>query len=238
MNLHFKEALEKGFVEPVLLSDGTQFELDGKKYYQPTESGAKMAIARFHQALDIIRMHEELKMSYKDLKSSWIQVKELAMTIISSRDGSEIQNAALDLLTLQQRVETRIDFGKDIEQIYQITAIYFLIETEDPGALNNEIIDSKIKSFKSKPELYAFFLRLPLSHYLGSSLALDSATLNYLAELKKLELLDLKAYLIKLQMSGRESDTTSYILSQMETLSESAGLIASLSRLTSTQSAE
>lgn len=236
MNSNFKAALEAGYLQPVLLPDGKHFELDGDKYYEPTEQGAKMAIFRFHSALDIIRMHEELRLDYHLNKNGWLQVKDKAMQIISSGDIEQIREAALDLLGLQGRIEARMEFGKDIEQIYQLTAIYFLIESEDPGSINNDIISTKISKFKSYPELYGFFLGLPLSRLAGSSMASDSATLSYLRELKQLDLLELRRYLITSQIRGVENATTNYISSQMETLSASVLLLDSLSRNTTTQS--
>lgn len=238
MNSNFKAALEAGYLQPVIMKDGSHFEIDGDKYYEPTEQGAKMAIFRFHSALDIIRMHEELRLDYHLNKNGWLQVKEKAMQIISSGDIEQIRNAALDLLSLEGRIEARMEFGKDIEQIYQLTAIYFLIETEDPGSINNEIISTKIRKFKAMPELYGFFLGLPLSRLAGSSMASDSATLNYLRELKKLDLLELKRYLITSQINGVENDTTNFISSQMETLSASVLLLDSLSKTTMIPSPE
>ena len=234
MNANFEKALKLGHIEPVMSDENTHFEIEGKKFYQPTESGAKMTIARFHSALDIIRMHEELKLSAEMSKSAWKQVKEIATIIVTSVDELQIRDAALDLLSLEGRIQARMDFGRDIEQVYQLTALYFITEEEDPGYINQDIINRKIQQFKAKPEHYAFFLNMPLTRFLGSSLALDFDTLNYLKEMNIQELLDLKIFHLKSQMIGVSKDTINYTSSRMETLSESAGLLNSLLSITST----
>lgn len=236
MNKFFEDALKSGFIEPVLLSDKTHFEVDGIKYYQPTESGSKMSIARFHSALDIIRMHEELKLSYQQNKGGWDRVKELAGRIATSPDIEDIREAALDIMDIQRRIDSRMQFGKDIEQVYQLAAIYFLSENENPAEINQAHINDKIKSFKARPELYAFFLSLPLSGFLGSSTVSDIATLSFLKEIQLQEILDLKYFLIKSQIYGSQNDTTNFISSRMETLEESLILANSLLSNTTTPS--
>lgn len=227
-NINFKNALEAGHIEPTMLNNGQQLEIEGRKYYNPADSGSKINISRFHSAMDILRSHEELKLSYDMNLASWEQVKELSMSIMSSSNPDHIKEMAKDLMQLQSRVEARINFGRDIEQVYQITAIWFITEEEDPASVNPSIIARKIKDFKAKPELYSFFLSLPLSSLVDLSLVSNTATLNYLKEMNIQELLELKTYLLKSQIYGVDSDTTRYISSRMETLHESLPLINSL----------
>lgn len=234
MNANFQNALSLGLVEPVMLKDGSHFSIGDTKYYMPAASGAKMAITRFHSALDIIRMHEELKLSYENNSTSWDMVKELATRILSTQDVKTIQDAALDIITVQNRVRARMEFGRDIEQVFRITAIYYLIEEEDPAVIDSAIIESKVNTFKQQPDLYAFFLSLPLNDLLNLSTVSDNVTMNYLKELNLQEILDLKIFLTKSKMYGASNDTISSITSQMETLSASVNLINSLSKNTTT----
>lgn len=233
-HINFKNALEAGHIEPTMLNNGQQLEIEGRKYYNPAEAGSKINITRFHSAMDILRSHEELKLSYETNLAAWDQVRDLSMKIISSHDHEQIKEMASDLIQLQRRIEARINFGRDIEQVYQITAIWFITEEEDPASINQAIIDRKIKDFKSKPDLYSFFLSLPLSSLVNLSLVSDTVTLSYLKEMNLQELLELKTYLLKSQIYGPDSDMTKYISSRMETLHESLPLINSLLNNTTT----
>lgn len=237
MNKFFKEALEAGYIEPVM-KDDEHFQMDGVLYYQPTESGSKMSISRFHSALDIIRMHEEMKLSYEQNKAAWDRVAALTSLILSSQDSIAIQGHCLDIMDIQRQIQSRMDFGRDIEQVYQITAIYFVTENENPSEINTKTINDKIRSFKSDPELYSFFLAQPLSRLLGSSTVSDVATMSYLKELQLQEILNLRYFLMKLQRDGRELDTINSITSRIETLEESLNLVGSLLSNTTTASQE
>lgn len=228
MNANFKKALEGGFLEPVKLTNGKTFEIDGVKYYNPTESGAKMVISRFHHALDILRMHEELKISYEQNKAGWDQVNTLATRIMEMTDKDEINKACIEMITTRNRIDQRMAFGKDIEQVYQIAAIYLIREDEDPTSLSHKINNEKISSFKSQPDLYNFFLSLPLNLSLNLSTALDSITLNYLKELNHQEILELKYFLLNSKLYGHDNEQTKFITSRMETLTESGYLLNSL----------
>ena len=234
MNTNFEKALNDGFLEPVKLTNGDHFEIDGVKYYHPTESGTKMAIARFHHALDILRMHEELKISYEQNKAGWDRVNILATRIMEMTDKDQINDACIEMITTRNRIETRMQFGKDIEQVYQIAAIYLIHENEDPTALNHKIHNDKILSFKGQPDLYAFFLALPLNLSLHLSTALDAITLNYLKELNYQEILDMKHFLLNSKLYGHANEQTKFITSRMETLVESGYLLNSLLKNTTT----
>lgn len=233
MNANFEAALKKGYLEPVE-QDGKPFEVNGKIYYQPADSGAKMIISRFHYALDIIRMHEELKLSSELNGTAWARVRELCSNILSATDGQYIKDAAIEIMQIEGRIQSRMEFGKDIEHVYQLAAIYFITDDEDPAVVNAEVIRRKVSEFKSYPELYGFFLSMPLSRFLNSSLALEPVTQAYLKELNVQEILDLNITLLRWRRDGVESGMTSFISSRMETLKESVALINSLSKSTTT----
>lgn len=238
MNKSFKDALEKGLIMPALLLDGSPFVVDDVVFYQATEDGFNLSIGRFHAFGDVLRRHDELKLTGDLLDSAMDQLESLFRRCRAqiNLDTEQVMDAASEGIVTIERLRQRRSLGLSVEQVYEIASIFYFHENEDPGsidtAMNRKKIDTWLK-WERAPELWSFFLAMPISNYMPLSSLLDKNILNYLMELGREEIMDLTAHLLKSKMSGQNPATTNSIESRRATLFEYDGLLTNvLSRTT------
>jgi hypothetical protein len=236
MNPLFKQAVDNGYLKPSMMPDGSAMVIDGKMYYEPTESGAKMAVGRYHVALDIVRMHEELRISFEQLNNFVQQVKQLSRDILSETDLNKIRETAMTIHQASNTTEARIGFGRDTEQVYQIASIWFVSEDENPSFISFTAVNEKARLFMSRPDLYGFFLGLPLSRFLSSSEVSDTGTLSFSQMHMIQELEDKISFLLSMKKQGIENELTSSFFLRTGILTDSVNSAMELSRITTKQS--
>lgn len=219
MNTVFKEYLDKGYLAPAQFEDEQPMIVEGCQYYQPTESGAKMAVLRFHSALDIIRSNEELQVSTAVLDTAIMTGLDTARAGL--KDPSIAADSLIEIYGILERLKARREFGKDVEQVFQLAALWFITEDEDPTSIAAALMQKKITLFKARPDLYGFFLLMPVSRFVQSSTPSDADTLGYLREINLLSYLTYKSHLMNAVKFGFVNDTISNISSAMETLYQS-----------------
>lgn len=239
MRKSFSDALESGQIEIARLPDGSPFVVDGVQFYQATDEGFNMAIGRFHAFGDVLRRHDELKLT-----------DELLTTGLDALDGffrrcraqaqldtEQVMDSAGEGLVLIERIRQRRALGLSVEQVFEIASIFYFTAGEEPGAVDWGVNKTKISGWlkaENRAELYRFFLNSPIGSYVPLAGLSDANTLNYLREVNVGEVLDWTRTLLSLRTSGISSEATSGIELRRETLYEYDGLLSELSRNTST----
>jgi hypothetical protein len=234
----FKEALENGHVQPVVWPDGKPFVVDGVTYYQATDSGINMAMGRFHSLGDMLRKHDSLKLSDEMLTTAIATMKDQLRTSMAKlgEDPQEAEETIRFALTTIERMQQRREFGMDIAQVYDLAAIWFFSQQEDPAVVDSQVNRQKIAAWMQHPMLYAFFLSMPLGHFVPSQRLANEDTLSFINNLSLQELLDWKITLLKSPQFGLTPATIRTIGLRVETLLNLTGLIDVLLRSTTATS--
>ncbi len=240
MHAEFKKALESGLVEPAVLNGSPVF-VDGVQYYTATENGAKMMMQRFNQFSTMLQKHERLRLTDSLLRSALSAINDMLDKMFeeishSFRLGAFEQDTFGRIIELRNEqkklvssLNERIDIGFDLYQSYEIAALWYITEDEDPAYTTAAKMKEKVNSMMQHPDLYAFFLRIPLTNFEPLSLLFDTNTLNLVYNQLMLEQLDLKGLLLSASTLGLKNETTSFIKSRAEQLPTSLDLIESLS---------
>ena len=215
--------------------------VDGQTFYQATEQGFNLSMARFHAFSDVIRRHDELKLSDELLKTGLTTLTSLLKRIRSQaqQDTEQVLDAVGEGLVLVDRLEQRRTLGLTVEQVYEIASIWFFTETEDPGAVDSEMNRKKILMWLQHDQaknFLSFFLRSPIGRYVPLASLSEASTLNYLKQVNELEILDWTRTCLLLKTNGENSATINTIESRTETLYGLDGLLSSVLSPTSISS--
>lgn len=207
-------------MEPIKLPNGEPFIVDDVKYYWPTESGANLAIARFHAITDLARSHEAFRVSENQVQTRQKITNDLclrAMLTISS-SPEEALECIDEIKRLNDLEIQRMKFGKDLVQVFEIAAIWIIAPDESPGRIVPEKHRRKIELWTQYPDLYSFFLSIPLKELYPLRLLFETDTLFSSMTLAHNELSDLMMTLTNFENLGIRSETMKYISSRAEIL--------------------
>ncbi len=238
MKKSFKDALEKGLVEPSTLSDGSPFVVDGVQYYQATQEGVNMLVGRFHAFGDTLRKHDELKLTGALLETGFAGLKLMLKRIRSQAltDTEQVLDSVQESLLIIDRLEQRQTIGLSLEQTYEIASIFHFSEDEDPGSVDWSINKKKISSWLKDERAGLFFysfLNSPIGNYIPLVSLSDTNMLSFLKETNISEILDWTRTLLQLKTNGESPATMSTIESRRETLYGYDSLLSVLSKPTS-----
>ncbi|WP_234734804.1 hypothetical protein [Tellurirhabdus bombi] len=234
MHPEFKKSLERGEIEPAILPDGTPFVRDEITYYQATQGGINMYMGRFHSFSDVLRKHDALKISSELMDTAQATKADLlkqALLVMQTNPG-QAQDCIREVLTIEDRINQRREFGLDVNQVYEISSIWYFSEEEDPAVIDKKTNKRKIESWMEFPELYGFFLRTLVGSFVPLSALVDKDILEYIQNLNLLEQLDLSRIALQYRTAGLKSGTNLLIASRLETLNAYENLIDLLSRNT------
>jgi hypothetical protein len=178
-------ALERGYVEPVLMPDGTQMEINGTKYFVFSNSGEKLTQSRLYAFSDFLDESNRFIAKKEDLETAMSFIEETlaeALMVVNTEPRE-----CLDLITQAryraQSTKQRIQMGASIERIWEISAIWFLSEHEDPE-INDPIINrKKVADFQTRPELTGFFQRWAKNVWNALPKYLEGFSLNAMRDL-------------------------------------------------------
>lgn len=223
MNPFFKEALEKGIVEPAKIGE-EPFVIDGVRFYQFAKGGTTMSAGRFYAMADINRDYDELKLDGETLDAA-IKVIDEAMSKVIALSGQnkEIQEAAmlakLHVINLQQRRK----FNANIERTYDNASAWYFSDDEDPARYDAEKARRNKAIWAKDSRLLDFFFGTPMSQYVDWQLLFDLDGLNSLKATMKLELSILEQTLGSAKRIELTSNTVSILQLRRETLIELIG---------------
>ena len=190
------------------------FEFEGVKYYHFTEGGTSIYFQRFRALQDVMRKHEEWRVSDAVLTEFVDMVERLAL-----------QDKTQEVVGLVQKMRWRRQQSNDLLLMYDIASIWYFDESEDPAVWDAGYSKVKIERWRKSGELYAFFLRTPLNRYIDFSQLSSDGMQNYLLELHLTLYAQSATNLLRLSDEQKMSDTGKNIAWLMETYSDLANLI-------------
>lgn len=156
MHQAFKKALEDGQVEPALGPNGGPFEIDGKRLYLATDSGINMMMGRFYAFSDMLRKHDTLKLTDDSMTTALMQMRDMQRRAMAQMaiDPEQAMDCLRESLTIIERIQERRKLGLDMAQVFDIAAIWYMTEAEDPGTYDPTIGRWKIAEWLKSPELF------------------------------------------------------------------------------------
>lgn len=220
MNPLFKQALDEGRIEPVMI-DEMPFEVEGVRFYQFAEGGTTMSAGRFYAMADMSRDHDELKLDGLTLDSAIAVIDDTLTKIMATTDKNEINAAVMAAKLHVVNLKQRRKYDMSIERTYDNATAWYFAEDENPliydaaKAQRNKILWMK------HPPILDFFLKQPMSKHVNWQMLYDSDVLNYLKKQLTMELSILESSLDASKQIGLTSDTNSTLRLRVEILNTS-----------------
>lgn len=202
MNENFKYSLERQYIEPAILPDGKQLEVCGVKYYVFSNNGEKLTQSRLYAFHDFLEEHNRFVARKEDLITAMQFISETineAMLMVHSEPKE-----CMDMLTQAKfRAQTtmqRLELGASIERIWEISAIWFIQEGEDPELNDPTRNAKKVIDFQTRPELIGFFQRWAKNVWNPLPRFLDGSFLDAIKEINLSEIMQNQIF--KTDLSG------------------------------------
>jgi hypothetical protein len=191
MHPQLRFALDRGYVEPALMPDNSQLEINGTKYYVFSNSGEKLTQSRLYAFSDFLDEYNRFVARKEDLQTAMAFITETlgeALMVVNTEPKE-----CMDLLTQARfRAQTtmqRLDLGASIERIWEISAIWFLAEDEDPEINDTIRNKKKVADFMTRPELTGFFQRWAKNVWNALPRSLDNSLANAIRDLNLSEII-------------------------------------------------
>lgn len=191
MHPQLKFALERGYVEPALMPDNTHLEIEGMKYYVFSNNGEKLTQSRLYAFSDFLEEHNRFVARKEDLQTAMDFIEETLSEAIMTinTEPKECLNLLSQAKFRAQTTKQRLQMGASIERIWEISAIWFLAEDEDPE-INDPIKNNKkVSDFMTKPELTGFFQKWAKNVWNALPRSLDNSLLNAIRDINLSEIL-------------------------------------------------
>jgi hypothetical protein len=168
------------------------FTCNGVDYYQFTDGGLPIYFNRFRAFQNTVDNHNQFKVTdavfteYLDMVDKFTNDNSLT----PERRIAEVQR-------LTQTLKFRRQQSNNLTLVYDISAIWFFDESEDPAEYDINYSQKKIKIWVenniailpdgSTMNLLAFFLRTPLNRFINFQDLSQPGTLTYLKSLTEVE---------------------------------------------------
>lgn len=227
MHKNFKDALESGYLEPA-------FTHEEVPYYCATSGGANLGIKRYAAIGDLMRRHDELRLTDDVLSSSFKLMADLNQQQIKLiATGSDEIGPTLEVNAIIRRLQSRQRLGVDVQMIYELASLWYVAEDEDPRDYDVERNRKKVESWVRDPALYERFSGDPLGKFVPLQPLFEGATQSVLRAMNQEEIWDLTRILLLKESLGLTPATTIITESRRETLLDFDGLLSAVSRPTS-----
>lgn len=191
MHPQLEYSLARGYVEPALLPDGTHLEINGTKYYVFSNSGEKLTQSRLYAFSDFLEESNRFVARKEDLELAMDFIMETlneAMMMVNT-EPKECLNLITQAKFRAQTTVQRLSLGASIERIWEISAIWFISEDEDPEINNPMKNREKVKDFMTRQELTGFFQRWAKNVWNALPKYLDNSLPNAIRDLNLSEIL-------------------------------------------------
>lgn len=197
-NEHFKSETKKE----------KAFESKGVAYYHFTDGGTPIYYKRFQAFQDKMSKSHEWKISDAVLTEYTDMVRKFTQTGGNLSDERKLAEIA----RLTDNLEWRRQQSNDVALVYEIAAVWYFDETEDPADYSEDYAKEKIHRWMEDSELFAFFLRTPLNRYIDFSGLSDPGMQTYLKAMYQAAYEQSKSNFLRLSESERESEIGQNIL--------------------------
>lgn len=220
MHPQLKFALERGYVEPALMPDNTQLEVNGMKYYVFSNNGEKLTQSRLYAFSDFIEEHNRFVARKEDLQIAMDFIEETLSEAIMTinTEPKECLNLLSQAKFRAQTTRQRLQLGASIERIWEISAIWFLAEDEDPEINDPTRNKKKVTDFQTRPELTGFFQRWAKNVWNALPMSFDNSLLNAIRDINLSEILQNQIF--TQSQSGEFSRISSELQSSLNSQTE------------------
>lgn len=191
------------------------FEDEGIKYYQFGRDGVPMYQERFVQMSEILRRHDEYKCTDATINE--------AITLIRAYTDNE----SLGHIKVRSEIRFIIDTLDERRKNnfypqyhYDLAAVWYFDESEDPYGLDVVYCQEKIKRWLSsakKSEIFFFILSRPLTTFIPYEQLSPQSILTYTQNLSLREYFRSKILLQKATLNGFEDGTLRSLELAMQT---------------------
>lgn len=181
------------------------FEDGGIKYYQFGRDGVPMYQERFVQMSEVLRRHDE----YKCTDATINEAIELIRGYTDNEGISHIKLRS-EIRFIVDMLDERRKNNFYPQYHYDLAAIWYFDESEDPYGLDVMYCQEKIKRWltsEKKTELFFFILSRPLTAFIPYEKLSPQSILTYTQNLSLRELFRSKILLQKAHSNGLESGT-------------------------------
>ena len=220
MHSHFKEALDAGLLEEAFVHEAVH-------YYCATGGGANLGIKRYAAIGDLMRRHNELRLTDDVLSSSLKLLADLNQQQIKLiATGSDEIGPALEASAIIRRLQARQLLGIDVQMVYELASLWYMAEEEDPRDYDPDLNRKKVESWVRDPGLYARFSADPLGKFVPLQSLFEGDTQSVLRAMNQEEIWDLTRILLLKGSLGLTPATTTITELRRETLLDYDGLLA------------
>ena len=210
----FNQAIEEN-----ILNDKPVFEIDGIKYYQFLSNGAKISKARLLAFSDIINEHSKFSMRKEDLNQEMSfltgDFQRVMNNVGNTKELNEIATNGLARIT---SIKQRMSLGFNFERIFDVSALWFIREGENPSKVDAQITAEKKAHFIKHPELNDFFLTFTENIWNPFPTLLDKDFLEFTREDVQLQRLANLATLSNIASNELTPEQKTYLRLRVETL--------------------
>jgi hypothetical protein len=220
MHPKLKYALEAGYVEPALMTDGSQLVIEDVKYYVFANNGEKLTQSRLYAFSDFLEEFNRFVAKKEDIQTGMDFIEEIlteALMVVST-EPKECINLITQAKFRAQSLKQRVNLGASVERIWEISAIWFLAEDEDPEINDPVRNKKKVLDFQTRLELIGFFQRWVKNVWNALPRYLDMSLLNAIREINMSEILQNQIFILSTngEFSRISKELKDSLSSQME----------------------
>lgn len=210
----FNQAIEEN-----ILNDKPVFEIDGIKYYQFLSNGAKISQERLLAFGDIITEHSNFPMRKEDFEQelSFI-IGKFQRVMNNVTNVKELNEIATEGIARTTSIKQRLGLGFNFERIFDVSALWFIREGENPSKVDAQITAEKKAHFIKHPELNDFFLTFTENIWNPFPTLLDKDFLEFTREDVQLQRLANLATLSNIASNELTPEQKTYLRLRVETL--------------------
>lgn len=184
-------ALDRGYVEPAMFSENQQLEINGVKYFVFSNDGERLTQSRLYAFSDFLDESNRFVAKKEDLRAALQLIDEVLSEALMTVNTEP--RDCINLITqAKYRAQTtlqRLNIGASIERIWEISAIWFLAEDEDPEINDPMRNRKKVADFQTRPELTGFFQRWAKNVWNALPRYFDSSLANAIRDINLAEIL-------------------------------------------------
>lgn len=196
MHPQLQFALDRGYVEPVKVAteanpEGEPLTINGHQYFVYTNNGEKLTQSRLYAFSDFLDESNRFIAKREDLEAGMNLIDEIlteALMVVNT-EPKECLNLITQAKYRSQTLKQRLSIGASIERIWEISAIWFLRDDDDPEINDPMLNQKKVKDFQSKPEMIGFFQRWAKNVWNPLPKLFDTSFLNAIRDINLSEIL-------------------------------------------------
>lgn len=190
------------------------------KYYHFANKGEKLTQSRLYAFSDFIEEHNRFVAKKEDLQTAMTLIVEVLSEarLVVNTEPKECADLISQAIFRAQTTHQRLNLGASIERIWEISAIWFLAEDENPEINDPTKNKKKVADFQTRPELTGFFQSWAKNVWNALPRSLDNSLLNAIRDINLSEILQNQIF--TQSQSGEYSRISSGLKSSLNSQTE------------------